>query len=207
MAVLSSRLPFLATLIVLVISFLADAQYKRKFLSVVALFALTIAIFFYIKYDPRLEYRYILALEKNVNMRLTIWSATLEIFMEHPVIGVGTGESQNVLNAYYPEHVDEPEKYVEMNAHNYPLHILLTFGIVGGLVTLVYWICVLSLAYRSSNRLYLYILILFLLCSLTEVMTATQAGIVFIFAFIALHILYHVGGNDTRQQKTSDING
>lgn len=53
------------------------------------------------------------------------WSGGLQMFVEHPLLGVGLGRFPKVLLEY------EPEAPARENAHNLPLQILAEMGIVG----------------------------------------------------------------------------
>jgi O-antigen ligase len=168
---------------------------KRKILNIFGSACIFFLFLFIINESPRLKYRFIQALEKNLNARMVSWAGSVEIFKAFPLFGVGTGANQKHLNQYYVTNTQNPQKYLEFNSHNYLLHVMMTFGIVGFLVILIFWISILVNAAQSQNDLLIKFLILFLLCQITEVMTVTQKGTVFFYAFYSLNVMFSIGEN------------
>ena len=191
MTLLSSRMPLIATIIVLLYSiFFNRASLRKKIMYGVVMTLLGIVLVTIIKNSPRLEYRFILALEKNVNTRLVSWTASLEIFKDYPLFGTGTGANQLHLDNYYKKNIESPQDFIDKNSHNYFLHILVTFGVVGALLFAFFWFTVIKKALHPHHDLTIKILLLYLLCSLTEVLSAKQKGIVFLYLFYSLYLLW-----------------
>lgn len=188
MTLLSSRMPLIAIVIILVHSIVfSGATVKRKLIYGCGIVACCLVLYLIITASPRLEYRFVLALEKNFETRLVSWNGSWEIFKEHWLFGVGTGAHQSHLDKYYQQHVDQPENFLGMNSHNYPLHLLMTFGVSGILLFAVFWFRLIR--YSARHSLMLKVSFLFLICSITEVLTGKQKGIVFMYLFFTLHLL------------------
>lgn len=191
MTLLSSRMPLYSILLILLWSFLNSSISLKKRIS----YSIGIGIFFFVMVivvynSPRLKYRFYEAVEKNLAMRIIEWRGSLRVFEGHPVFGVGNGNSQKFLDQYYYKNTEDPEKYLGFNSHNYFLHTLMTYGIVGTTLILFFWFKVFKYSLGSTNFLFTKILILFLLCSLTELMWVRQKGIVFFYLFYSLTLLY-----------------
>jgi O-antigen ligase len=191
MTLLSSRTPLFATICLVMWSVLFSVTTVRKrliyFTSIAALLLMLTVIVYS---SPRLKYRFYEALEKNIKVRIVEWEGSLRIFQHHPILGVGTGASQDYLDDFYKANTVEPEKYIGFNSHNYYLHVLMTYGLLGFVMIAVFWIKIIWTAINSQNSLFIKVLILFLLCSLTELMWARQKGIVFFYLFFSTSLIY-----------------
>lgn len=196
MTLLSSRMPLFATVVVLFLyTFLASKTVKKSILHILVFNTFLAGLIFVVYESPRLKYRFIEAFEKNFETRLVSWEASWSIIKEHPIVGVGTGAGQQYLDRFYEIYSEHPRMYLDFNSHNYILHVLLTFGSIGLFFTILFWVEIMKHAIQSGNRLLTLSLVLFLVCSLTEVMVATQKGIVFLFLFNSLNLLYTGGEN------------
>lgn len=190
MVALSSRMPLIATGIVLLGTLIfSPAAVKSKLAYITLALGLAAIGFMAVKNSPRLEYRFILAIEKNLDTRLVSWRGAYEIFKTHPIGGVGVGMEKDYLNKYYQDKVPNAEQYRDYNAHNYVLHILMTFGLGGTIPLIIFWLWLIREGLKSQNTLFLQCLSLFILCSLTEVMLVTQKGIVYFYALFSLLLL------------------
>ncbi|MFW6369847.1 MAG: O-antigen ligase family protein [Bacteroidota bacterium] len=137
---------------------------------------------------------------QSVSQRIIFYQTGWQIFMENPVIGVGTG---NVWLAFKEklEHAGLlKEIHPWMRAHNQYLTFLLTFGIIGGA-----WIFF-ALFYpiiRERKKLRfpaLIFIVLAFLSMLSEDTLETQAGVIFFSYFYSLFILRK---SDVNSEKNS----
>lgn len=64
-------------------------------------------------------------------LRLMSWDASLEIIKENPIIGVGVGDAQTLLNDRYKEKEYRTPLKQDLNSHNTFLQIFLECGILG----------------------------------------------------------------------------
>ncbi len=118
-------------------------------------------------------------------MRLLIWDCAFKLFMAHPVIGVGTGDTQDELQDCYIENEYTPLTYSDstrFNAHNQFLETVIEFGCVGLIIFLTNFYFSIKLAFKERNSLYLIFVVLFILSCITESLLERRSGIVF-FAF------------------------
>ena len=78
--------------------------------------------------------------------RRGIWMGSIEAFYDAPVLGYGAGNAMDAVRAVtgYPYHED--------NVHNYPLQVLLDFGLVGLAVFAVVVVRFLVLGVRARFR-------------------------------------------------------
>lgn len=65
--------------------------------------------------------------DTSIGLRLYMWTGAVKIFMEHPLIGVGTGGYREALKKYK----DNPALPDVVHPHNSFLHIAVSYGIVG----------------------------------------------------------------------------
>ena len=127
-------------------------------------------------------------------IRLAIWKMSVEIVNERKawLLGLGTGDSQDVLTATYIEkHVYPGDKtlgikgFLHYNAHNQFIQFYLIFGVIGVLL----FLCILTLSFRvafAHSTLFLLFLTLFTCFSLTESTLYVQKGIVPFLFFTSL---------------------
>ncbi|MCB2221035.1 MAG: O-antigen ligase family protein [Bacteroidetes bacterium] len=118
--------------------------------------------------------------------RMLIWKSSLEIILEHPIIGVGTGDvNYTLLNKYRKHHIVMAEER-EYNAHNQYLQTYLGVGLPGFLILIGCLGIALIVAFKHNNLLYLSFILLFAFHILVESMLERQAGVVFYAFFNAL---------------------
>jgi len=199
MTYLSARMSLFMTIVVLVpsILFMRPITVKRLVVYFVLFVTVFGSLLYMVKQSPRLEYRFLLVLGKNFNTRIVSWEAAWSVFTEHPLVGVGVGAEQVYLDQYYETKFPGQEDFIGFNAHNYWLHILMVYGVLGALLILVFWVVVVLKTLKVKERLLIQVLLLFLLCSCTEVMWARQKGIVFFYLFFSVHLLYKWKSNDS----------
>ncbi|MGB8647188.1 MAG: O-antigen ligase family protein [Anaerolineae bacterium] len=77
--------------------------------------------------------------------RMAHWQAGLDMFQDHPWLGVGIGNYAAVYPAYSLPHWDDPLGH----AHNYYINILAESGIVGMAGYILLWTAVFWLAWRT----------------------------------------------------------
>lgn len=67
----------------------------------------------------------------SITMRLEYAKAGWNVFLEHPIIGTGTGDVRDEMLAYYDNTNSVLKDKYRLRAHNQILTFLLTFGVVG----------------------------------------------------------------------------
>ena len=65
--------------------------------------------------------------------RVWLWKANWQMFLDHPLLGVGFGEYKNVLRGYF-DGLGAPAGQMESHAHNQYLHVLAGTGFLGFLI-------------------------------------------------------------------------
>lgn len=122
--------------------------------------------------------------------RVRNFESAVSAVKEAPLLGYGTGDALEALQNKRPE--GSWEYLQEYNAHNQYLDIILRFGIFG----LGYWLFLLGYlmwkSYTEKHYFFTLFLMLFSLCSFTEVLLARFHGIA-LFALI-LSIFANISG-------------
>ncbi len=78
--------------------------------------------------------------EDSNTMRLMTWKSSIDLFLEHPLLGVSAGDSREMLREEYVKRGGEIAAKRAVNAHNQFLEYLLAYGIIGALLFLVQFI-------------------------------------------------------------------
>ncbi len=84
--------------------------------------------------------------------RLDIWSRTLEMIADHPVLGVGAGNWKIAAPEYYQPDPDESFYHNWRRPHNDFLWVFAEKGIVGFILYLGFFIALLAAAIRAFRR-------------------------------------------------------
>jgi O-antigen ligase len=96
---------------------------------------------------PHFHDRIHYALQGGDTERIWIWKANLQMFKDHPILGIGYQENIEALREYYKT-VGSPQEFMITHAHNQYLHMLSGTGILGLIVYLAIVIYMLVLATR-----------------------------------------------------------
>lgn len=125
--------------------------------------------------------------ETGLSIRLIKWKCSVEGIMEHPFLGVGTGDGEEYLVRCY-QRVNFWGMYDQYryNSHNQYLETALTLGLPGLLLLLGSIVIPITRAHRQGDRLFLSFVSLFAFCCLTESVLERQWGIVFYTFFVSL---------------------
>lgn len=96
--------------------------------------------------SPAVEEETVSDAPQGIPGRRGIWMGSIEAFYDAPVLGYGAGNAMDAVRAVtgYPYHED--------NVHNYPLQVLLDFGLVGLAVFAVAVVRFLVLGVRARFR-------------------------------------------------------
>jgi O-antigen ligase len=118
------------------------------------------------------------------DLRITKWRFTLEASRENLWLGTGAGDYWNSMEAVYQKHRFEIGLKEKFNSHNQYLQTLLTLGIPGLCIMLVFFFSMLRRAKESGNMLLLAAALTIALSMITESLWERQAG-VFLSVFFA----------------------
>lgn len=127
--------------------------------------------------------------DKKPDARLIIWQAAKDAAIENLPWGVGTGDGYEVIVEKYHENGHWLDTNHPYNAHNQILYALLTNGIPGLIIILLYFFTPLRLAIKHRDIMLLTIFLLMFLNCLVECMFERRAGVDFFAILTPLFIL------------------
>lgn len=105
----------------------------------------------------------------GANFRLAAWPCGWELFIQHPITGVGLGDKKEALFAIYKQKQFHFALDTKKNVHNNYLDILLSMGIIGLLFYALGWlVCPVIAFFKSKDSLALLILITIAIAMITE---------------------------------------
>lgn len=126
---------------------------------------------------------------KQIDPRVIIWEAAWDGAIENLPWGVGTGDGNDVIVEKYHENGHWKRSNHPYNAHNQFLFALLTNGIPGIIILLLYFYAPLGLAIKYRD-IWLLSLFLLMTCNcLVECMFDRRAGVDFFAVMIPLMLL------------------
>jgi O-antigen ligase len=119
-------------------------------------------------------------MKQTLGERLILWDAGKEIVMEHPVLGVGLGDTDDEVNKILIR--DKNENLFNYNLHNQYIDYWVTFGTVG----LLAFLFILLTPLRHPDILFRIFILIIGVSLLTESMLLRQKGLVFFLLFYGL---------------------
>jgi O-antigen ligase len=130
--------------------------------------------------------------QRNVlTMRLAKWQTHLDIFQRYWLGGTTYGDINFIRKETYKAKGYKDLAHYNYNAHNQYLEVLVTYGIIGGLIFL--GLLAAPLIYTHKHSLYLPFLIIVAVTFLTESVLVRQQGILFFMFFYSLYTHRKVG--------------
>lgn len=111
----------------------------------------------------------------GIAIRRAVWTCSMDIIGNHPLIGVGTGDAQDTLQlAYEKRNFYLAALYNRFNAHNQFIQTVVNFGFAG----LMIWMLTLGKLFHVYRGNWLFTLTLgcMLLAMITESMLETNKG-------------------------------
>ena len=126
---------------------------------------------------------------KRPDPRLIIWQAAWDGAVENLPWGVGTGDGNDMVVEKYHDNgfwADQDHSY---NAHNQFLFALLTNGILGLILTVLYFLVPLCTAIKHQDMMLFSIFLLLFFNCLVECMFDRRAGVDFFAIMIPLFIV------------------
>jgi len=127
--------------------------------------------------------------ESNV-ARILIWKSASNLVIQHPLIGVGTGDVNNELVKEYENRSYSGIKEKRLNAHNQYLQTALSTGIPSALLLLLFLIFPMLAFSSPKYRILHYFIVIFCVNGLVESTLENQAGVVFFMFFYFLLLRY-----------------
>ncbi|MBK7212549.1 MAG: O-antigen ligase family protein [Bacteroidales bacterium] len=120
--------------------------------------------------------------------RFVYWKTSIVLIMEHPIIGVGTGDVPDAFRKRYDEIHSNLDPQYRLRSHNQYLSLAVAFGIPG----LIWFL--LALYYPAMKRkgfrhfLFVIFYVIFILSMFTEDTIETQEGVTFYALFVSLFL-------------------
>ncbi|MGE0560294.1 MAG: O-antigen ligase family protein [Flavobacteriales bacterium] len=124
-------------------------------------------------------------------MRWVYWKTAYAIFKEQFWFGVGTGDIQDAFNRQYEKEKSPLTEKFRLRAHNQFITAFTTYGIIGGLLFIVFLLYPLFILSLKNHFVYLAFILIMLLSMLTEDTLDTQVGITLFVFFNTLLIYNH----------------
>lgn len=118
--------------------------------------------------------------DQSSALRRMAWDAATDMFMEHPITGVGTGDVKDELVAIYHAKGYVHAEAKRMNAHSQFLQSAAALGVMGLLVCCALVLVPMVTAVRNRDRLSLLFWSIILLNWSVESMAEVQAGVLFV---------------------------
>lgn len=128
------------------------------------------------------------------------WAAAIEIVKEHPILGVGTGDSAHELELVYQKNELQNALEHKYNVHNAFLEAAVQLGILGALLFAATLIYPFLRSFQCNSYLYALFLLIFILSILTESMLNRQKG-VFFYAFFNAFLCFQYSNQLRRDDK------
>lgn len=124
----------------------------------------------------------------SIAQRIAYLKAARSIFLSHPWIGVGTGDVQSSFDRYYEKNHSRLEQNYRRRAHNQYVTFLITFGILGFILAMIFLLFPVFLEKRWRDYLFLVFFFIAFLSMLNEDTLETQTGVSFIMFFYSLFL-------------------
>ena len=120
----------------------------------------------------------------STQLRLGIWKCSWFSVLDHWLLGVGTGNTREVLEACYRDYQQVEFFDTEFNTHNQYMHFWLTGGVFGFLAFILFFGLIMSKTWKNKNYDLLYFCLFVGLIFLTENYFSRQFGMMFTSFFL-----------------------
>lgn len=122
----------------------------------------------------------------SVAQRIAYLNAARSIFINNPVIGVGTGDVKNSFDQYYQKSGSKLKSDYRRRAHNQYVTFLITFGVLGFILVMIFLIAPVFLEKAWDDYLFIVFFFIAFLSMLNEDTMETQTGVSFFIFFYSL---------------------
>ena len=131
-------------------------------------------------------------LNENSDIRLWLWKLGIEVFEDNYLIGVGTGDIDDVMKNKYLEYNLTEAYERNLNAHNQYIDTAVKLGVFGLMILLIWLSYILVIAIRRKQFLMFFFGLIILINFFFEAMLDTIAGISFVvFFYSLLYAIYY----------------
>ena len=118
--------------------------------------------------------------------RLSIWQSAKDLYLESPIKGYGAADAKQSLIDYFKKSDQQFLAKYEFPVHNQFLDYLLKFGILGGVVFMLYCAFPFFIGFKLTDGLVISFSLLYFISNLTDDFLIRFDGIVFSGLFITL---------------------
>jgi len=125
----------------------------------------------------------------SLTKRIDLWRASLEAFRKHPLLGWGTGGILKAMD-YGMEQTGSTLSGMNMKPHSQYLHLLLSLGLAGFIVTLLLFVFFFRQKKAHHSFMFMLFLVLFLVSFIGNNSLESQPG-QDLFVFFSLMYAYH----------------
>lgn len=119
-------------------------------------------------------------------VRINVWKSAVELIVEDPLIGYGTGDVKQELTKRYQKNKMSSAFEHEYNAHNVFLQTGVALGLLGLFTVLFLCFAPFFISDYRKKDLFLFFLVLITLNFLVESMLDRQAGVIFTAFFYSI---------------------
>lgn len=110
--------------------------------------------------------------------RFELWRNGFRVFLQHPILGVGTGDVPDVCHQRLVE-TDSPLADTNLHTHNQYLNLLIAFGLLGFAIIVFFFVRAIHKGRYCSSIVFTAFLCILLISFISEDTLETLAGITF----------------------------
>ncbi len=124
----------------------------------------------------------------SVTQRIEYLKTGWAIFLDHPLFGVGTGDTQTAFDQKYEQNNSPLDPVWRKRAHNQFLTFLISFGVIGFILMITAIVLPVVLEKKRNPYFILMLFLVTMLSMLNEDTLETQAGVAFFTVFYCLFV-------------------
>jgi hypothetical protein len=124
----------------------------------------------------------------SIAQRIAYLEAARSIFKENPLFGVGTGDVQSSFDRYYENTGSSLDQDYRRRAHNQYVTLLITFGVAGLILSLVFLLGPVFIEKKWNDYLFMVFFFIAFLSMLNEDTLETQTGVSFFIFFYSFFL-------------------
>lgn len=194
---LSSKLGMITLALIYLISFIHYCR-KKYILGLIGIILTALMGYAILKFVPAVSERVNNAIAaitaptmdnadaESTTVRMLIWKAANQVISEHPVFGVGTGDSKDMLMQEYQKRGMTGAYEHKLNAHNEFYQVFVTLGLIGFVVFCMQLFLPLIVSIKQKNLIYTFFILIIILNFLPESMLESEGGVMFYAFFNSL---------------------
>lgn len=126
-------------------------------------------------------------------------SASYEIFKHKPIVGYGTAAESKHRRQIFKNKGDTIAYERNYNAHNQFFEYLSTYGIIGGIAFIIFFLGLFQIILNNRNAFFTYVFIGLFFACVTESVFERSQGVVYTALIIALMLSYSKGNTQLKK--------